>query len=220
MFKFFCVILVMSSPLCAYTFANYFNMRTESKNGITIKVATVDVDGEYFKTYLEVKMESPRSACAMIAYGAITQATWIDSNVAAVTLSTHGSLVTVSDMIGDEGANSVKTLSKNQDITLAAKGLDPSLTYKDGIWKIELMRPYKKSENGINYDVQPPTSSEWTPVAFNIFENMCPTSTFSYHIASPIVGGWSIYILKPTRSNSAYILLPMLVSVLFVLLLY
>ena len=209
MFKYLCVFLVLSSPLYAYTFDNYFNFKTESDSkGNSYRVATKEIDGTNFKTYVEVGLSNAQTSCVLIAFGATTQATWSGADILAITLRPSGgllstsSIVEVSDLLGGSGVNNINKAADRQDWSLVSNSvLDKSATFSSGVWKIEAKRQYKKTEGDSNYDVKMPGSSGVQPVAINVFPNACPAGAFSYGSLAAIVGGWSLDQLQPTKSN-------------------
>ena len=211
MIRYICVLSLLLSPLMAYTFGTYYNFKAESNQGNGYRVATVDSDGSKFKTYVEVSLANPSTVCALVAFGAITQKTWDNSNILGLTLSPTGTVVRVHDFIGgdDEDADySIQKEADPEDWKLVSVGIDPSYTFKTNLWRVELERSYKKTDNSTkkSYDVQPPGSQGWTPVAINIFEGACPTDQYTFK-SNPIVGGWVFYSLKPTRANPSHVML-------------
>ena len=200
MIKYICLLAFFVSPLMAYTFGTYYNFKTENNQGNSYRVATVSIDEHSFKTYVEVSLVEPRTVCALIGFGAITQETWNGADILALTLSPNGTIVRIYDLIGDAGTNSIKAKSEIQDWKLMAKGIDTSYTYDNNLWRAEAQRNYTKIEKNINYNVNPPGSSGWSPVAINVFEGACPTAAYNF-TTLPIVGGWVFYRLKPTNSN-------------------
>ena len=219
MFKYLCVFLILTSPLMAYSFDTYFNTKSESDSkGNSYKVATKDIDGSKFKTYVEVALGSPATSCVIVAFGALTQVNWNNADLLALTIRTTSDVVSVSDLIGGSGSNFVDRKAASQDWTFIANSLiDQSYTYSSGLWRIEVQRPYQKREGSDNFDVTKPENTGFTPVAINVFSGACPVGKFDYGTLNALIGGFAINSLKPTKANNTGIALFSLISMLVAL---
>ena len=170
MIKYLCILAIISSPLTAYTFGNYFNFKSGGNGGNTYRIATADIDGNNFKTYVELSLAQPTTVCALVSFGALTQVSFDGTDILALTLSPNIPNVQVRDLIGDSGTNSIKKLADIQDWKLVSSNpLVPSFSLNQGTFKVEVQRVYSKSENGVSYNVRRPGDIGFQPVAFAVF---------------------------------------------------
>ena len=208
MIRYLCILVALSTPLNAYTFGNYFNFKSGGSGGNTYRIATMDIDNNNFKTYVEVTLASPAVACALVSFGAITPVSYDGTDILAITLQPSGTTVQISDLIGDSGTNSIKKKADIQDWKYVSTNvLDPSYSYNSGTWKVEVQRPYAKSDAGKDFGVKRPGDSGVQPVAFAVFNGACPSGAFSYGTFSSVVSTWFLDDLRPSRTSFSAIAL-------------
>ena len=217
MFKLLIFVTLLTSPLMAYNFDNYFNFKTESgSNGNSYKVATKEIDNTKFKAYVEVSRGAPQISCVIVAFGAITQATWNDADLLALTLNIDGDIVQVQDLIGGSGTNFIQKKADIQDWNFMSNTLtDKSYTYSSGIWKVEVQRNYEKRESSKFFDVKKPGENGVSPVAINVFNGACPTGQFDFGTLDAVIGGFAFDSLKPTRQNNSLLSIFGLAAMIF-----
>ena len=197
-----CILLVLSSPLYAYSFGNYYNFKSGGSSGNTYRIATADIDGSSFRTYVEVSLANPATVCALVVFGAITPVSYDGTDILALTLAPSGSVVQITDLIGDSGTNSIKKAADVQDWKfVSSSSSDPSYNYNSGTWKAEVQRPYAKGDAGKDYGVKRPGDSGVQPVAFAVFNGACPKGAFDYGTFSAVMSTWYLNDLRPSRPN-------------------
>ena len=208
MIKYLCILALVSSPLIAYTFGTYFNTKSGGSGGNTYRVATIDIDGNNFKTYVEVTLANPTVSCVLVSFGALAQVLLDNSDILALNLSPTGTFVQVRDFIGDSGTNSIKKLADIQDWKFVSTNpLDPSFSYNQGTWKAEVQRVYSKADNGKSFNVKRPGDSGFQPVSFQVFSGACPSGAFNYGTFSSILSTYSADDLRPSKINFSAITL-------------
>ena len=202
MIKYICVVLILTGSLRAYTFDNYFNFKSGGSGGNTYRLATVDIDGNSFKSFVEISLANPQTACALVSFGAITPVSWDNTDILGLNLSPSGTLVSITDFVGDSGTNSIKKVADVQDWKFVSSNpLDPSFNYNSGTWKIEVQRPYSKVDAGKDLGVKRPGEGGVQPVAFAVFSGACPTGAFSYGTFSALMSTWYLNDLRPSRAS-------------------
>ena len=202
MIKYLCILALVSSPLVAYTFGTYFNTKSGGSGGNTFRVATIDIDGNNFKTLVEVTLANPITSCGLVAFGATTLVTLDGADILGLNLSPTGTFVQVRDYIGDSGTNSIKKLADIQDWKFVSTNpLDPSFSYNQGTWRAEVQRVYSKADNGKSFNVKRPGDSGFQSVSFQVFEGACPAGAKSFGTFGATVSSFSIDDLRPTKTS-------------------
>ena len=200
----------MSSPLIAYSFDGYSNFVMSNFNGKGFSMATKGFNKTHFKMYVSLEVPAVSTACAIVAIGAKDRYNWEKSDILAVSLSPTGpSYVSIKDMLGGNGEKKISGVAANQDWTFVQTGSDPSSSYSSLKWKLEVLRPYIKTENGVDMTMYHSEQTNNTPVSINLYPNECPSGSFDYGNTNALIGSNYPDQMKPeaVKGNSSFKLL-------------